>query len=202
MGLFGKLFEKKEESVEKIEYLEDKLNWYLSSEAENVYNSVSYSQRKDFICEYLLMFCYLIGQNKDIRHRMDWYNEWKAKLDERINSFCVKLSYIFVLFIIDSESLNFSGYKNALSVSSNPILHFLHDPNSFRVHTFIEGDKTAKTLIELIHERKYNEFKTYKHFIESLSKYDNKELYLIERAIISLFSNNKIIQEYGINDLI
>lgn len=192
MGLFDKLFEKN--SV-KEEYLEDKLDWYLSHETENMYYSMSYLQRIDFIFDYLLMLCFK-NENKSYKYNsIDNFYKWKESSKRSTNNHLdlyLKLSYLFVLFIIDSENFRFSGYKNALSIDTNPMLHFyeLLNYNSINYRY-----NTAKALIELLHNRKYS---TYNDFFKALSTYDNKELYLIERAIISLFPHVNITKSYGI----
>lgn len=208
MGLFDKLFatsEKIEEQSNKNSFrtIFEKERWYLSQDAEDAYNEMSYVDRIDFITDYLLLDYYRLKDFGSLNEFEGWKNTFLAST---IKDVCTKLSHLFVLFIISSKNLPFSGYKNALSRDVNPILDTVIS-SRYRIN--------ARKLIGSIHGKDYapnnmkhmfdriidtNDYTSgyYSEMMNNLSSVDNEDLYILERAILSLYSDNYIINYYGV----
>lgn len=188
MGLFDKLFVSNVKTEEKTETIQDKAKWYLSEEAENTYYGLPYPERIKHVNEYLLLLSLIekYGPNK----RFDEFEVLKKSyFDNKTRSICLKASYLLVFFIINSKGQTFSGYKNALSENTNNVINIIKKTGYKNI---------VKELICCLENRTPNYPENYFDFLTRFE--ENKELYTIERAVLSIFGDNEIIDHYKVNE--
>ena len=200
MGLFKTLFKENSNHEEKIQensqnskstnYDELSLNQESSKKmfspfvhsrkdtlTEEYYSSLSCNQKIKAVYDYLEVKCKNVTEKKIIR----------------------KFAVLIVLFLIDSKGFSFSGYDNAISIK-NPFIKFLI--------TSKNKNLSINDLITIVRESQINSdqpiTKRKKESIDSIdcltSYEENKDLFLIERAIISIFSEGELPDFYHVEN--
>lgn len=144
---------------------ERKLEWILN--AENDYNRMTAEAKIEHLKEYLSL----------LRHKNPLWLFEKGRL------YTDAFAKLFII-IIDSKGLPFSGYKNALCESKNPILEY-YISTIFRE---IEQNELIENLICCL-ERSVEK-----------TKENQEELLFIKRSIISVFSDGDLAYAYHVEN--
>ena len=205
MGLFSKkissFFGKSEESDQNadLEYKEffesQRYEWYLTEEAEKQYRSLEYQDRISFVYDYLLKLrvCGEVDRFNSVKRDpfelKIRYEDSRSTIETWDGDYLWKLSHLLVFFMIDSSGLLFSGYTNALSEKTNKII------------AVVKNDRMKPTLeqmIDLLHE---DSNAAESNYLDSLTSYwENKEMYKVERAMISIFSDETVHNYFFLTD--
>ena len=146
---------------------------------ETEYFSLQPEKRVSYVYNYLKQIC--SAKQKGLGARISRFVMDEQELATNSKSFENYALYI-AFFMIDSQGFSFSGYNNALSPETNLVLRSFIDSKG-------KGD-SVEEIISLLHN---NEAK----YVYKLTEYDeDKEMYLLERAAISIFAENTIPSYY------